>query len=207
MTPDGLRERSKARRKAAITEAAMNLFAEQGYEATTVADIAAAAEVAPRTVALYFATKQDIALSSFSDAAERLTAALRDRDPDKPALSVMKDWLIAEDEQPDDCDGELSARMFAANPELAALRTARMANAIDQASVAIASDLRIEPTDPIVPIITAATAAVVLELATKRASAERDVALAGAIRFLDAGMHAVSPADQGPSTTNATSST
>ena len=79
MTQTRLRERSKARRKAAIIRAAYELFAERGYDATTVADIAEAAEVAPRTVAMYFPAKQDIALSRFSDGAASLSTALRDK--------------------------------------------------------------------------------------------------------------------------------
>ena len=55
--PLGLRERSKARRRALIIQTAMRLFAERGYTHTTVADIAEAAELAPRTVAGYFPTK------------------------------------------------------------------------------------------------------------------------------------------------------
>src|ERR1700735_659292 len=79
MAEIGLRERSKARRRAAIIRAAYELFAERGYDATTVADIAEAAEVAPRTVAMYFPAKQDIALSRFSDGVASLTDAIRDR--------------------------------------------------------------------------------------------------------------------------------
>ncbi len=52
MAQTGLRERSKARRRTAIIRAAYELFAERGYDATTVADIAEAAEVAPRTGAM-----------------------------------------------------------------------------------------------------------------------------------------------------------
>ena len=75
----GLRERGKARRRDAIIRAAYTLFAERGYDATTVSDIAAAAEVSPRTVAMYFPSKQDIALSRFTAAADSLTADIRAR--------------------------------------------------------------------------------------------------------------------------------
>ncbi|MFD5763974.1 TetR family transcriptional regulator, partial [Streptomyces sp. NPDC127044] len=61
MMSDGLRERSKARRREAIVRAAYELFAERGFDATTIADIAAAAEVSPRTVTLYFPSNLELA--------------------------------------------------------------------------------------------------------------------------------------------------
>ncbi|MET7361620.1 TetR family transcriptional regulator [Streptomyces sp. NPDC005562] len=59
----GLRERKKARTKAAIQREAVRLFREHGYSATTIEQIAEAAEVAPSTVFRYFATKQDLVFS------------------------------------------------------------------------------------------------------------------------------------------------
>jgi AcrR family transcriptional regulator len=59
-TGPGLRERKKARTKAAIQREAVRLFREQGYSGTTVEQIAEAAEVAPSTVFRYFPTKQDL---------------------------------------------------------------------------------------------------------------------------------------------------
>lgn len=66
-TPPGLRERKKAKTRAAIQEHAVRLFREQGYEATTVEQIAEAAEVSPSTVFRYYPAKEDLVVSDEYD--------------------------------------------------------------------------------------------------------------------------------------------
>src|ERR1700683_522526 len=100
MAETGLRERSRARRRAAIIRAAYELFAERGYDATTVADIAEAAEVSPRTVAMYFPAKQDIALSRFSDGVAGLTDVIRDRRHGETVHDAFGRWLLDRHTEP-----------------------------------------------------------------------------------------------------------
>ena len=68
MNSPGLRERKKQKTRWAIQEHALRLFAEQGYEATTVDQIAAAAEISPSTFFRYFPTKEDLVVEDEYDA-------------------------------------------------------------------------------------------------------------------------------------------
>lgn len=192
MTEIGLRERSKARRRAAIIRAAYELFADRGYDATTVADIAEAAEVSPRTVAMYFPAKQDIALSRFSDGVASLTDVIRDRRPGETVHDAFGRWLLTSQAGPEDRElYRLARRMFAANPDLAALRTARMTAAVREGAAMIAADTGSTP-DAIAPrLAAAAAAAIAMEIVDTEPGAEREQAVAAAMRFLEAGTAAL----------------
>jgi len=187
--PDGgLRERSKARRRAAIIRAALELFAERGYDGTTIADIAAAADVAPRTVAMYFPSKQDIAMYRFSKSVDELTGVLRERRPGESMGEVAGRWLRAEEPGFERELKELSLRMFRANPELNALRTARMAAAIAEGAELVAADVGAAPGDVGPRLAAAAAGAILAELTDIPPGARREEAITVAMRFLDAGI-------------------
>ncbi|MFF2845238.1 TetR/AcrR family transcriptional regulator [Streptomyces sp. NPDC058001] len=84
----GLRERKKIKTRTAIRDATYRLISEQGYEATTVEQIAEAAEVSPSTVFRYFPTKEDIVLTDEFD--PLLEDELRARPADEPLIDSLR---------------------------------------------------------------------------------------------------------------------
>jgi AcrR family transcriptional regulator len=94
MTDLGLRERKKERTRAAIEEAALELFDRKGLEATTVDEIAAAADVSPRTFFRYFAAKEDVVFCHDDDG-DWLLTLLQERAPGDSALDVLRSAFLA----------------------------------------------------------------------------------------------------------------
>ena len=84
----GLRERKKARTRVTIREHALRLFREQGYHATTVEQIAAAAEVSPSTFFRYFPTKEDVVLQDDMDI--RLVESLARQPSDRTPIAAVR---------------------------------------------------------------------------------------------------------------------
>jgi AcrR family transcriptional regulator len=87
-------QRRKRRTRAAIERAALELFAERGFAATTIAAIADAADVAPRTVTLHFPVKEDLLFGEDPFAVEALAARMRARAPGESTLDALRDWMI-----------------------------------------------------------------------------------------------------------------
>jgi AcrR family transcriptional regulator len=101
--PYGLRERKKARTRAALRHHAFRLFREQGYAETTVEQIAEAAEVSPSTFFRYFPTKEDVVLEDDFDpiAIAKFEALPADMHPVAALRTAMREafaeappWLL-----------------------------------------------------------------------------------------------------------------
>ncbi len=160
---EGLRERSRARRRSEIERAALRLFAEHGYDGTTVAQVAEAAEVSPRTVSLYFPSKLDLALSYIADSARRLSAACAGRGPGQSTLDVLNGWL--RDENTNYAETVASLRsMLEANPALRGAETPEIAESRKQVALDLAADLGRAADDPVVLLINGALAGIIAAL-------------------------------------------
>src|SRR5215213_7184973 len=90
---EGLRARKLARTRAAVEAAAMGLFLERGYAATTIDEIAKAVEVSPRTVLRYFGSKEDLLFAREREAVRRVGDLLAGRPAEEPILAAARSVL------------------------------------------------------------------------------------------------------------------
>jgi AcrR family transcriptional regulator len=86
---EGRRERKKRQTRQLLVESALRLFAEQGYAQTTVAQIAAAADVATKTFFNYFPTKEDVLLTESRESTAIAVAVIADRRPGEGVADLL----------------------------------------------------------------------------------------------------------------------
>ena len=87
---EGLRARKKRATRDAIATSARRLFAERGFDAVTVAEVAAAADVSEKTVFNHFATKEDLVFAGGETRLAELHAAIAQRAPGTSVLDVFR---------------------------------------------------------------------------------------------------------------------
>jgi AcrR family transcriptional regulator len=104
-----LRERKRIRTRQALIDAAAELFEQRGYDGTTIADVAAAADVSTRTFFSYFASKEDVL---FPDADARVKAAqtaIDQRRPGEGPTELLLRGLAELGDAGDDLVGPMAA--------------------------------------------------------------------------------------------------
>src|SRR5215207_5442176 len=87
---EGLRERKKRAVRAGIATTARRLFAERGFDAVTVADVAAAADVSEKTVFNHFPTKEDLAFAGREEGIAQFVTAIAERAGTESVLDVFR---------------------------------------------------------------------------------------------------------------------
>ncbi|MEA1902919.1 MAG: TetR family transcriptional regulator [Actinomycetota bacterium] len=90
----GLRDRKKQRTRREIEEAALDLFDERGFEGTTIDDVAAAADIAPRTFFHYFPSKEDVVLADYTIRLDQIVAALKASPADQAPWPALRDAFL-----------------------------------------------------------------------------------------------------------------
>ena len=87
-----LRARKKADTRARVMTVALRLFGERGFDQTTVEEIAAAADVAPRTFFRYFPTKVDVLFADHDALLDALRDTLAARRPGESVVRAVRRW-------------------------------------------------------------------------------------------------------------------
>ncbi len=90
---EGLRERKKRQTRQRISEAALGLFVERGFDHVTIAEVAAAAEVSVNTLYNYYEAKEDLVLPPDQASPQRLADIVRARQPGESAARAVLDRL------------------------------------------------------------------------------------------------------------------
>ena len=94
--PEGLRDRKREKTRLAIEDVALELFSKQGYEATTVEEIADRADISPGTFFRYFPTKGDVLFTERGDLLPALQQAIVDRPADEDDFEALRQALQQE---------------------------------------------------------------------------------------------------------------
>ena len=192
----GLRERKKQRTREQIVEAAFRLFDKRGYHATTVADIAAAADIAPRTFFAYFPSKEAVVFFDYEPVIAALKVAIERRPEGESTIDALRRWLEeslpAERHESD--KEQLRHCLIADEPGLAAHHRHLMSRFEDILREGVARDLG-DPPDSLRPKLVAAAATAALSGIGESGSdkAESMQFVDQALVFLRAGVEALRP--------------
>jgi AcrR family transcriptional regulator len=194
--PLGLRERKRQRTRETIARVALELFDRQGFQETTIAQIAEAADVSPRTVSGYFPRKEDLAFSDVEENFAAFDARLRDRPAGETAIDALREfiWSVLQEGEPRASERRTRQRVIHADEGLRAHEHHSWARVQESLAAAIARDLGV-PADDLEPRMAAAATLTVFELLGKHGDdaepAEALAAVDRALQFISGGISAL----------------
>jgi len=166
--PLGRRERKKAATRRAIEAAARRLFAERGFEGTSVADITEAVDVSERTFYRYFASKEDVLFGPWRQELELATAMIEARPVDEGPLEAMRGALLA---MADHFEEQRERHFFVANLALTSKAVADyqgqviVPTVVETLTAALGRRLGVAPTEDLRPYLFAGVAAAAIHAA------------------------------------------
>ncbi|HEY3687641.1 MAG TPA: TetR family transcriptional regulator [Streptosporangiaceae bacterium] len=166
----GLRERKKLATRAAISDAALRLAIAHGFDNVLVEDIAAAANVSPRTFNNYFSSKQEAIVSRALDRARRAADVLRERPAGEPLWEALTDAVIApyEGAAMPDLDRLAGIRLLMDTPALRAELTRVFTGSQRELAAAIAERTGLDAERDLYPALVAGVATAAEGVAMER---------------------------------------
>jgi AcrR family transcriptional regulator len=200
-----LRERSKQYARRQIAETALSLFLAQGFDKVTVAQVAAAAGVAEKTVYNYFPTKAHLVFDADPAVLDGLVAAVANRSQGQSALAAVRGFLSSvADRMGDAHSAEARAafrRMVADSPALQAHQR-RMAAGYERALAAVLAEQTGMPAGASEPFMAAVALVGALRAGFDAAEASGGVgpAINRALDLLEAGLAGYAVATNPPPT-------
>jgi AcrR family transcriptional regulator len=170
--PVGLRERKKLRTREALADAAFELFQRQGFEATTIDEIAEQVELSPRTFFRHFASKEDVALTLMERQFAAIYDALALRPADEPVVTALRHATV---EMMRSCEAgqagfdperfSCAQKLIADNPSIRGRALELAAIRVDELAAHVAKRMGVDPaTDPR-PTLVAAVATTAVQTA------------------------------------------
>jgi AcrR family transcriptional regulator len=210
---EGLRERHRKRTAAELEEAALTLFSERGFDAVTIDDIAAAADVSRRTFFRYFASKEDVILSDHPRRLDELQAALNRQAVDEPPLTALRHAILSLANRFEEQRDHMLRRfqLVTTTPALEARSLCLQRNWETAVTGMLAERMGVDPAADLRPGVAAATAMAAMRVATANWLAEGGHAdlpaiVADALDHLDGGLQAAATPAAAPRTRRAPSS-
>ncbi len=162
---EGLRERKKQRTRETIAKVALELFVEHGFHATTIKQIADAADVAPRTVSHYFPSKEELVFPDHDVVFAELERRLTERLPGETAADALRAWIAWLLELMEDSDRDEVRRrreVVESDPALRTFERGLQERAERTIAAAAAVDLGL-PADALLPHMVAAATIAALD--------------------------------------------
>lgn len=192
----GLRERKKLRTRQAIVTAALRLFDRRGYDATTVTEIAEAADIAPRTFFAYFPSKEAVVFHDFEKDLAQFARRLESRSADETTFDALRAWVadwLGESETFSPAERR-RRQLIAETPVLQDHHRANLARVEGLLAAGVAVDLGVPADSLRARLVSAAAVAALDELRSLDEQPDAEQALTvidEALAFLQGGLEAL----------------